>query len=85
MIIPGGDCILHNISPAIIDHDITIFLEHDLGLLGQARSLGARWPGKARLVKLNFSALSSELLTGPVFFRIQGIPPKDPHVSRNSE
>jgi hypothetical protein len=39
------DFILHNISPAIVDHDITIFLEHELGFIGQERALGAGWPG----------------------------------------
>lgn len=40
------DFVLHNISPSIIDHDITIFLEHSLKLIGQERSLGPSWPGK---------------------------------------
>jgi hypothetical protein len=39
------DFVLHNISPAIVDHDITIFLEHELGFIGQERALGAEWPG----------------------------------------
>jgi hypothetical protein len=39
------DFVLHNICPAIVDHDITIFLEHELGFIGQERALGAGWPG----------------------------------------
>jgi hypothetical protein len=38
------DVVLHNISPPIVDHDISIFLEHNLTLIGQERSLGAGWP-----------------------------------------
>jgi hypothetical protein len=33
------DFILHNISPSIIDHDISIFLEYNLRLIGQKRCL----------------------------------------------
>jgi hypothetical protein len=40
------DFVLHNISPSIIDHDITIFLEYNLRLIGQERSLDAAWPGE---------------------------------------
>jgi hypothetical protein len=43
---------LHNISPAIIDHDIAIFLEHELRLLGQERALGAGWPGEDVIERL---------------------------------
>jgi len=37
---------LHSISPSIVDHDIWIFLEHELRLVGQERSLGPGWPGE---------------------------------------
>jgi hypothetical protein len=40
------DFILHNVSPSIVDHDIRIFLEYDLRLIGQERSLDASWPGE---------------------------------------
>jgi hypothetical protein len=39
------DFVLHNISPSTVDHDITIFLEYNLKLIRQERSLGATWPG----------------------------------------
>jgi hypothetical protein len=39
------DFVLHNISPLTVDHDITIFLEYNLKLIGQERSLGTAWPG----------------------------------------
>ncbi|KAH8585299.1 quinon protein alcohol dehydrogenase-like superfamily [Bisporella sp. PMI_857] len=35
------DFALHNISPSIVDHDISIFLEYNLRLIGQERSLDA--------------------------------------------
>ena len=37
------DFVLHNISPSIIDHDIAIFLEYNLNLIGQERSLDVSW------------------------------------------
>lgn len=39
------DFILHNISPSIIDHDISIFLEYNLKLIGNEHSQDAGWPG----------------------------------------
>ena len=38
------DFTLHDIKPAIVDHDISIFLEHELKSIGQERSLGTGWP-----------------------------------------
>ncbi|KAF1815014.1 hypothetical protein P152DRAFT_392310 [Eremomyces bilateralis CBS 781.70] len=46
------DFILHNISPSIVDHDIAIFLEYNLTLIGQERSLGADWPGGDNIKRL---------------------------------
>jgi hypothetical protein len=40
------DFVLHNISSSIIDHDISIFLEYNLRLIGQERCLDAGWPGE---------------------------------------
>jgi hypothetical protein len=40
------DFVLHNISPAIIDHDIAIFLEYNLKIVRQERCLDAGWPGE---------------------------------------
>jgi hypothetical protein len=39
------DFVLHNISPSIVDHDITIFLEYNLRLIRQKHSLDSGWPG----------------------------------------
>lgn len=49
------DFVLHNISLLIIDHDISIFLEYNLGIIREKRSLDSTWPGKdviGYLVKL---------------------------------
>jgi hypothetical protein len=45
------DFILHNVSPAIVDHDISIFLEYSLRIIGKERALGAGWPGE-RVISL---------------------------------
>ncbi|SLM39419.1 WD40/YVTN repeat-like-containing domain, partial [Lasallia pustulata] len=45
--------VLHHISPSIIDHDITIFLKYNLGLIGQRKpSLSASWPGEETVNQL---------------------------------
>jgi hypothetical protein len=48
------DFVLHNIPPAIVDQDISIFLEYNLAIIEQECYLAAGWPGKQdirRLVK----------------------------------
>ncbi len=40
------DFILHDIEAAVVDHDISIFLNYELRSIGQERSLGASWPGE---------------------------------------
>jgi heterokaryon incompatibility protein (HET) len=40
------DFVLHNIAPSIVDHDIMIFLEYNLRLIRQERSLDVGWPGE---------------------------------------
>ena len=39
------DFMLHSISPSIVDHDISLFLEYNMVLIGQENSLEAGWPG----------------------------------------
>lgn len=39
------DFILHNIAPSIVDHDIKIFLEYSLTLIGNEDGQGPDWPG----------------------------------------
>jgi hypothetical protein len=46
------DFVLHNISPSTVDHDITIFLEYNLKLIGEERSLGTVWPGEEVIRRL---------------------------------
>jgi hypothetical protein len=48
--------VLHNISPSIIDHDISIFLENDMRLIRQERALDANWPGEHVIKRLVESA-----------------------------
>jgi hypothetical protein len=38
--------VLHSILPSIVDHDIAIFLEYNIKVIQQARSLDAGWPGE---------------------------------------
>jgi hypothetical protein len=44
--------ILHNVWPTIINHDISLFLEFNLGTIRQKWSLGADWPGEVVLRQL---------------------------------
>ncbi|KAA6414807.1 MAG: hypothetical protein FRX48_01557 [Lasallia pustulata] len=47
------DFVLHHISPSIVDHDITIFLKYNLGLIAQKKpSLSASWPGEETVKQL---------------------------------
>jgi hypothetical protein len=39
------DFVLHNISPADVDHDITIFLEHNFRMIRDERAISSDWPG----------------------------------------
>ncbi|KAG0645013.1 hypothetical protein D0Z07_9200 [Hyphodiscus hymeniophilus] len=39
------DFVLYDIEPAIINHDISIFLEHYLRIIGQEWTLGSEWLG----------------------------------------
>jgi hypothetical protein len=50
------DFVLHNIQPMIIDHNISLFLEYHLGIIGQEWTLGAEWPGKVVLRQLVLDA-----------------------------
>ncbi|SLM40185.1 P-loop containing nucleoside triphosphate hydrolase [Lasallia pustulata] len=46
-------CVLHHISPSIVDYDITIFLKYNLGLIGKKKpSLSASWPGEETVKQL---------------------------------
>jgi hypothetical protein len=44
--------VLHNISPSIVDHDISIFLEHSLRLIGGKDGQDTDWPGRESIDSL---------------------------------
>jgi hypothetical protein len=46
------DFILQNIPLEIVNHDISLFLEYNLGSIRQEWNLGAEWPGKVVLRQL---------------------------------
>jgi hypothetical protein len=46
------DFVLHNVLPTIINHDISLFLEYNLGIIRQEWTLGADWPGEVVLRQL---------------------------------
>lgn len=46
------DFVLHNVPPTTINHDISLFLEHNLGKIRREWSLGADWPGEVVLRRL---------------------------------
>ncbi|KAH0553188.1 hypothetical protein GP486_006632 [Trichoglossum hirsutum] len=46
------DLVLHNVPLTIIDHDISLFLECNLGIIRQEWALGADWPGEVVLEQL---------------------------------
>jgi hypothetical protein len=50
------DLVLHNVPPTIINHDIYLFLEYNLGIIRQEWSLGADWPGEVALRQLVLNA-----------------------------
>jgi hypothetical protein len=65
------DFVLHNISPSIINHDISIFLQYNLNLIAGERSLGTGWPGKQIVERLvdNASGLFIWAATASRFIR----------------
>jgi hypothetical protein len=50
------DFILHNVPLTTVNHDISLFLEYNLGTIRQEWSLGADWPGEVVLRQLVLSA-----------------------------
>jgi hypothetical protein len=50
------DFILHSISPAIVNHDISLFLEYNLGLIGRELWLHDGWPGKEIVIQIVHNA-----------------------------
>jgi hypothetical protein len=50
------DFVLHSISPSIVDHDISIFLENNMSAIAQERALDPKWPGEHIIRRLVESA-----------------------------
>jgi hypothetical protein len=50
------DFVLHDISRSVVDHDISLFLAHDLALIGQQHLHEAGWPGAEDIQRLVQSA-----------------------------
>jgi hypothetical protein len=50
------DFVLHKVSPSIIDHDIQLFLEYKLNLIGQEDGQELGWPGAKVIQSLVQSA-----------------------------
>jgi hypothetical protein len=46
------DFVLHSISPSIVNHDILMFLEHELRVIGQNNEQEPGWPGADRIQRL---------------------------------
>lgn len=44
--------VLHNISPTTVNHDIQLFLEHNLRLIANERCLPTNWPGPEVIIQL---------------------------------
>jgi hypothetical protein len=51
-LIPHQELLLHNVPPTIVNHDISLFLEYNLGIIRQEWTLGADWPGEVALRQL---------------------------------
>jgi hypothetical protein len=46
------DLVLHKVPLTIVNHDISLFLEYNLGIIRQEWALGADWPGEVVLRQL---------------------------------
>jgi hypothetical protein len=46
------DFVLHDIEPAVIEHDIAVFLRHQLGFVRQKCGLEAGWPEEGAIARL---------------------------------
>jgi len=46
------DFVLHDIEPAIVEHDIAVFLRHQLRLVGQKCGFAAGWPEDKAIARL---------------------------------
>ena len=60
------DFVLHNVPPTIVNHDISLFLEYNLGIIRQECTLGPDWPGEAALRQLVLCACGLFIWTATV-------------------
>ncbi|PCG88354.1 hypothetical protein PENOC_111350 [Penicillium occitanis (nom. inval.)] len=44
--------VLHEIAPAVVDHDITLYLNHELAVIGREQYLGPDWPTQRQIQQL---------------------------------
>ncbi|KAI1594577.1 WD40 repeat [Pyrenophora tritici-repentis] len=52
---PNGiyqDLVLHEVPRSTIEHDIRLFLEHELGMIRKERALASNWPAKQQILAL---------------------------------
>jgi hypothetical protein len=52
---PNGtyqDLVLHKVPKSTIEHDIRLFLEHELGVVQQERMLASDWPAQQQILEL---------------------------------
>lgn len=52
------DLVLHNVPSTTVNHDISLFLEYNLGIIRQEWTLKADWPGEVVLKQLVLYACS---------------------------
>jgi hypothetical protein len=53
--VPNGtyqDLVLHEVRRRTIEHDIRLFLEHELGVIRKERMLSSDWPAKTQILAL---------------------------------
>jgi hypothetical protein len=50
------DFVLHNILLSVIKHDISVFLEYNLGIIKQKHTLATDWPSEQTTKRLVLSA-----------------------------
>ncbi|KAI9778094.1 MAG: hypothetical protein M1839_008398 [Geoglossum umbratile] len=60
------DLVLHEVPERTIGHDITLFLEHQLGEIREQRSLSADWPGRDQIQALANMAIPLFIFTATV-------------------
>ncbi|KUJ10180.1 uncharacterized protein LY89DRAFT_710917 [Mollisia scopiformis] len=72
--VPDGehrDFVLHNISPPIVDHDISLFLQHNFKLIREEQSLNIDWPGADIIKELVQIAGSLFIWAATAYERVQ--------------